>query len=306
MAKDKKADIIMKSRVTGTEVLICLENFVNDTNLPKHKQKKDEQQGFISFGNTPAINVSGGTLAGQIWGDAETSWIMQSNIEHAVKQIIPEKFAKKLFSALNFGSLRSVDPITMFTNFKQGSKELEVVSGRLEEYNNAISHALNNGQEALADELKRNIPIIQLETELVALKQTTFIEEDVAVRFIKESKRGVKLDYLKNFARIIPDKVMQVKNKMDEHNIFDNYVILHYDPNDKGSMDTKKEKERKKDPIMYGLIKDSRRLYFIGDWIDEHCDLTLDGMAKVIGKENIKALQSSAIAPIKPAKLPKK
>lgn len=30
----------------------------------------------------------------------------------------------------------------------------------------------------------------------------------------------------------------------------------------------------------------SNRLYFIGDWIDEYCDLTLDGLIKTIGIDN--------------------
>ena len=43
------------------------------------------------------------------------------------------------------------------------------------------------------------------------------------------------------------------------------------------------EKERRdKDPILFGVFKNDTnvadRFYFLGDWVDEYCDLTLDKM----------------------------
>jgi hypothetical protein len=46
--------------------------------------------------------------------------------------------------------------------------------------------------------------------------------------------------------------------------------------------DTKEEIARKKDPILFGLIEDRRRLYFVGDWEDEYCNLTLDKIADAV------------------------
>lgn len=33
---------------------------------------------------------------------------------------------------------------------------------------------------------------------------------------------------------------------------------------------------KRKDPILFGVIAGSNKLYFIGDWIDEYCDLRFD------------------------------
>lgn len=56
---------------------------------------------------------------------------------------------------------------------------------------------------------------------------------------------------------------------------------------------TQKEKEKAKDPILFGVIQGSRKLYFIGDWIDDYCDLTLEKMMKTIkDKEHILSSES--------------
>ena len=80
----------------------------------------------------------------------------------------------------------------------------------------------------------------------------------------------------------IPEEVYEIKKDVDERKIFDKYVILHYEPKEDGHEMTKEEKEKKKDPILFGVIKNSRKLYFVADWKDEYCDLTLEEMFKVL------------------------
>lgn len=80
---------------------------------------------------------------------------------------------------------------------------------------------------------------------------------------------------------------------MDESNqagIFDNYVVLHYDPEKKGFALTEIEKKSKKDPILFGVMKGRRILYYVGDWIDDYCDLTLDKFAEMMGGEHVKKI----------------
>ena len=46
--------------------------------------------------------------------------------------------------------------------------------------------------------------------------------------------------------------------------------------------------KREKDPILFGTFQDAatrtivERFYFIGDWVDEYCDLTLDKMVATV------------------------
>lgn len=66
--------------------------------------------------------------------------------------------------------------------------------------------------------------------------------------------------------------------------------MLHYDPDARSYAESEEEKAAKRDPILFGLIQGKRQLYFIGDWIDELCDLTLDQLADHMGKDSIKEL----------------
>lgn len=45
----------------------------------------------------------------------------------------------------------------------------------------------------------------------------------------------------------------------------------------------KKRYLSKKDPILFGLMTERRVLYFVGDWVDDFCNLTLDQIADVLG-----------------------
>ena len=56
-----------------------------------------------------------------------------------------------------------------------------------------------------------------------------------------------------------------------------------YDPTGKVFVLTKAQEIAKKDPILFGVIEDVRKLYFIGDWKSDECDLTMDEVAKVLG-----------------------
>ena len=44
--------------------------------------------------------------------------------------------------------------------------------------------------------------------------------------------------------------------------------------------DKGEEMKKRKDPILFGVIAGSNKLYFIGDWIDEYCDLRFDDVVK--------------------------
>ena len=83
--------------------------------------------------------------------------------------------------------------------------------------------------------------------------------------------------------RPIPDEVIQKIVKANEYEVFDNYVIMHYDPKGEQKQETKKEEAKRKDPIVFGVIAGSRKLYYITDWIDEHCDLTLEKFVDTLG-----------------------
>ena len=106
--------------------------------------------------------------------------------------------------------------------------------------------------------------------------------EETLVDFVKKSPRGLRLDWVRNFTRVVPDDVLATKVECDSRGIFDNYAVLHYDPDGKSWAETEAEREARKDPILFGFVEGRRVLYFVGEWIDEFCDLSLDQIADVL------------------------
>ena len=99
---------------------------------------------------------------------------------------------------------------------------------------------------------------------------------DAPEEFIKECEKGICLDYIKNFSRPIPTEVVNKIEEVNKLEIFDNYVVLYYDPDGKIYKETAKEEAKRKDPIIFGVIAGSEKLYYVADWVDEYCDLTLE------------------------------
>jgi len=170
-----------------------------------------------------------------------------------------------------------MDVISFFANIKATSKNsLNGYVNRIEKYLVAIHNAKMIGQEALAEKLSREMVANKYESFLAAEGYYHVVTEEQVVEFVKKSERGISLDYMKNFIRPIPDEVVEKIAEADKLEVFDNYVIMHYDPKGKARQDTAKEEAKKRDPIVFGVIAGSTKLYYITDWIDEYCDLTLE------------------------------
>lgn len=166
-------------------------------------------------------------------------------------------------------------------------QEMEDYYNRIGPYLVAMKKAKQMGQQALIDQLLSRIFIVKFESFLRAKGFHHKISEAQLVNFAKKTEKGVSLTYIKNFSRPIPDEVLQKKLEADSCHVFDNYVVLHYDPEGKVYAHTQeeaeKERAKKADPILFGIIADCRDLYYVTDWTDEYCDLTLDKFIEVSG-----------------------
>jgi hypothetical protein len=171
-----------------------------------------------------------------------------------------------------------------FSTMKNSVSELIVVQGYALKYDAAIKKARDWGQVALAERMEQELHVARAEAQLLAVNSSNFLTEETVVKFAKKSPKGIRLDWIKNFARIIPDEIIEKKKMLDDRYIFDNYVIMHYDPEGKATQMTNAEiQAAKKDPILFGVVRNSRKLYYVGDWVDEHCNLTIAQMAEVLG-----------------------
>ena len=129
---------------------------------------------------------------------------------------------------------------------------------------------------------------IEKEQKLVDMGITTFIYKDDIDFYIdsvansrNRNEKPIKIIELERYEREIPDEIVEVIDKTKE--LFDQMYIVYTDYT--GKEERKIEAERKqKDPILFGTFQNKEkkvcidRFYYLGDWVDEFCDLTLDKM----------------------------
>ena len=127
----------------------------------------------------------------------------------------------------------------------------------------------------LADTLKK-------EEKLIELGITKYIYKDVIEDYIENvADKTVKIIELSRYMREVPDELVETIEKSKD--LFDEFYVVFTDYT--GKEERKVEKERRdKDPILFGVFKNNSnvadRFYFLGDWVDEYCDLTLDKMVE--------------------------
>lgn len=257
--------------------------FLEDTGLDSCKvvvtayMKDIMEKNRWSFGNTitPAsdqsIIVEG--------GKKESFWDRLKKLVHPDEDPTPEPIIEfDVVSFFNRVKLETEDSQQSYVN-------------RLREIIECIGYCDVTGQVALKETLFEQLTVNKYESILWASGMYKAVSEEKIVEFAQESQKGLSLDYMSNFSRVIPMDVVKKKIEADKLGVFDNYVILHYDPEAKSYIQTEEEKrreiERKKDPILFGVIMGSNKLYYIGDWVDEYCDLTFDVLTEKLGQEII-------------------
>ena len=273
--------------------LRIFERFSVDKELPKFQKPKGE--------NVELVLADGSTDHAVIYEFAidlvNRGWTEGIEITEAVADRITLRGRVKGFRGwlrklLHWVTQRPSITIPQFFTLVKGSvKDLEIVEARAKGYEEAISNARKFGQKALVEELTQNLVAVRLEAHLVTMGLTKYLTEDKLVEFVKLCPKGLRLDWIANFGRRIPTELLERKLACDERFLFDNYVILHYDPKGKSWKETEAEKAARKDPILFGVMKGRRQLYYLGDWVDELCDLTLDQIADTIGKSAIGELK---------------
>ena len=163
---------------------------------------------------------------------------------------------------------------------------------RLTGYIVALKNCDTSGQLAMKEKLLRDMVVNKYESVLYANDLYYVVTEEQIVEFVKKTEKGVRLTYIKNYMRVIPPEVVEKITKTNALEIFDNYAILHYDPDCLAFGETIEETKKRRDPILFGLIRGSNKLYYITDWIDEFCDLTLDKFVETL-QMNKEALKMS-------------
>lgn len=311
----------MITKIDGKARLQIFQNFSIDRNLKKHKTKKftnniisvatssgttfggvinfDEDSKDSEVGSTPMDSISwresivlpvNNIVIGEgISGDPDRlslrEMLMYTNstidrtairlkyVWHYVKKL----FKKKKDTKVNYVALQEFFSRIPFNNISQSNQLVTY-------YEDALLHVDKTGQTALREKLKDILGIVRAEISLLDNNLTKYVSEEQMCSLYEKvnAESKLKLTWIKNFVKIIPTAVLDLKQKADDLEVFDNYVILHFDPNNDATNLTQEEERAKKDPIMFGVISESNKLYYIADWVDEYCDLTLEKMFETL------------------------
>lgn len=165
---------------------------------------------------------------------------------------------------------------------KKHTVDDELLSRIYENAEGLLQKAMRVKQYSFANKLIFHLETIEKERELVKLGINTFVYQDDIEEYIDNvANKTVKVIELSRYEREIPDDIADIVQKVD--GIFDVLYVVFTDYT--GKIEKQVEKERRdKDPILFGTFQSTaksvliNRFYFLGDWVDEYCDLTLDKM----------------------------
>jgi hypothetical protein len=200
---------------------------------------------------------------------------------------------------------RMVNPYEYFLSVKNKVQEmndekLEII------YNNALNLAnlyKRTGQKKGLRKLVFHMDSIMKEKQVIDAGITKFVYRDDIEEYIQNvAKKQVVILNLENYERAIPITVIEAYEKVKD--LFDEFYVVCTDYSGTLSKQVQKER-REKDPILFGAFLDrdkqaiNERFYYIGDWIDEYCDLTLDKMvAEMKEKQDKDIIKDFPIIPI--------
>lgn len=147
------------------------------------------------------------------------------------------------------------------------------------------------GQIDACNKIKFLIDNVNREYKLIEHGIDTFVYfNDIRDYIDKVKDKQISIIELSRYEREIPDDIIDVVALCREHNLFDEYIVLFTDYQKEMSKKTAKQ-DREKDPILFGMMYDDKtssacpRFYYLGDWEDNYCDLTLEKMLAKIGED---------------------
>lgn len=231
---------------------------------------------------TSLMYDNNGTMTGVSFSGSTTSeYVINTTVGTQIYIDLPEEIK---------GKKKVIHPKLYFKFVKSKLNKLEQsrLNERLIKLQTLVQDAKQLGQKALYEEFARKIAIIVREQEINVCGVEYFVDKNVVTKYMNRVKDvEIHFDKLENYSRPVPAMVKERIKKMKKLKLFDDYWILYLNYPEKEDiygfskkeekLKTNKEKIKEKDPIIFG-VQDYMpdKLYFIIDWIDEYCDLTLN------------------------------
>ena len=176
--------------------------------------------------------------------------------------------------------------------------EKEKIRKRLRIVEPLLVQAKEINQEAYYQELAKEFAFLLREAEVLACGFDTIIKKASIEKF-RSFVKDTQIDFstVAKFPRAIPNKIQKKLSALQGKSLFDEYYILYNNPS-KEVVKTNKEKIQEKDPILFGnLFLAPETFFYIADWEDEYCNLTLDSFLSKM-KENNKDFELETIKPL--------
>ena len=192
---------------------------------------------------------------------------------------------------------KQMDPQDYFSYIK-GMKEKmtdEFLDNLYKIITKQIGKAMVTGQNLQARRLAYSLGVIKKEHELVKRGVDVYVLRENIEKFINEvADKAVKVVDLEFYPREIPDAIFERVQELKKDKVFDNYYVVFTDYTGETTKEVAKER-RRRDPILFGTFEHKidniwnicDRFYFIGDWEDEYCDLTLTKMVQKMSEKGI-------------------
>ena len=152
-----------------------------------------------------------------------------------------------------------------------------------------------SGQQSQSELLKAYLNVVTAEIAMVKNGYGKYLTEQDIIDFMLKAEKGVVVDYLCNYTDLLPMEVAKQKIGLDDLRIFDNYCIMFF-RKDLSAFRFVEDKiiERKlHDPILFGMVEGSDKLYYVADWITEEDDLTLAKVEESLGRTARKVEEAS-------------
>ena len=148
--------------------------------------------------------------------------------------------------------------------------------------------------------LFRSVSCVERERKLIDLGVNSYVYKDDIEDFITTvENKIVKVIEIERYPREIPNEIVDVISETKD--IFDRMYIVFTDYTDRVGRSISAER-KEKDPILFGTFKTNEKevynrsindkFYYLGDWEDEYCDLTMDKFLRQAGEDKLKELKT--------------
>lgn len=166
-----------------------------------------------------------------------------------------------------------------------------------------LKKAVITGQKKMAQELTRQYNIVLKELRAIENGYNVIIFRTDVEKYINDLQENpIRIIELENYERDVPDDVIEKIADIKEKNLFDRLYVIFTDYSLKETKKIAKHRHEK-DPILFGsfncAVNDEtsskskeryipdERMFFIADWVDEKCDLTLEELVKKYDAANV-------------------